>query len=71
MGIIQRNNVFANQSDELVRLKKMSLLGGKKFKCEITSFSLQKPLFAIIFCRDFFARPPTNTRVFPISGMIF
>ena len=25
----------------------------------------------MIFYREFFARPPTNTRVFPISGMIF
>ena len=39
---------------------------------EITPFFPTKPPhFAIIFYREFFARPPTNTRVFPISGMIF
>ena len=39
----------------------MSLAGGKNFN----------PLFAMIFCRDFLQDPPTNIRVFPISGMIF
>ena len=39
---------------------------------EITPFFSHKiPLFAIIFYRDFLARPPTNARVLPISGMIF
>ena len=31
---------------------------GKKFMCVIPSFYPLKTLFAIIFCRDFCARPP-------------
>ena len=39
---------------------------------EIPPFFPTKPPLFVIFCyREFFARPPTNTRVFPISGMIF
>ena len=53
------------------RLKKKLLSGGKNFMFEITPFfPTKKTLFAMIFIENFLLDPPTNTRVFPISGMI-
>ena len=48
------------------------LSGGKNFMFEITPFfPTKKPLFAKKFIGNFLLDPPTNTGVFPISGMIF
>ena len=48
------------------------LSGGKNFMFEITPFfPTKKPLFVKKFIGNFLLDPPTNTGVFPISGMIF